>query len=336
MPRKKDLYSSAGQKVVGLYSLLLFTGRAYSLGQLAKLFHCSKQTVLRMVEEIALSQRMDLESWMEGRERMYRARTPQQRPNVSLSIDEIQHLLLCRDMVWHWLPAALREDVEQTIAKATVLLPEYDHRDAALTSLAGARPKGVVDYSNSQDQVDAVLRAVRDRLVCEIDYQSPERPEAKTLIVAPYQVLAYREGLYVRARLEKALEAPADFYDPTLALHRMKEVRLTDRPFAPIPIPEDMNGAAHGFGLFHGTPFRVVVEVVPKAAMYVRERIWSQDQELTELPDGGLRLAFTANSRLEVMNWVLSFGGEATLIEPTDLRAELRERINRLLVQHTG
>lgn len=333
MPRKQDLYASAGQKVVGLYSLLLFTGRTHSLGQLAKLFHCSKQTVLRMVEEIELSQRMELESWVEGRERMYRARTPEQRPNVSLTIDEIQHLLLCRDIVWHWLPASLRADVEQTIAKTTVLLPEYNHRDAALTSLAGARPKGVVDYSQSQDQVDAILGAVRDRLVCEIDYQSPERDDPKTLTVAPYQVLAYREGLYVRARLEKALKQPEGFYDPTLALHRMKEVRITERPFAPIPIPKDDN-TAHGFGLFHGTPFRVVVEVVPKAAMYVRERIWSQNQELTELPDGGVRLVFTANSRLEVLNWVLSFGGEATLHEPQDLRAELRERVQRLLAQH--
>ena len=52
MPKKLDPYASSAQKVLGLYSLLLFTGRSYSLGQLAGLFSCSKQTVLRMMEQI--------------------------------------------------------------------------------------------------------------------------------------------------------------------------------------------------------------------------------------------------------------------------------------------
>lgn len=333
MPKKKDPYTTAGQKVIGLYSLLLFTGRAYSLSQLAALFQCSKQTVLRMVEEIELTHRLQVESWFEERERMYRAATPRQRPNVSLSIDEIQQLLLCRDIVWHWLPAHLRAAIEGTIAKTTVLLPEYDGREAALTSLAGARPKGVVDYSKAQDQVDAVMRALRDRRVCEIAYHSPERPKPRTLSVAPYQLLAYREGLYVRCRMEKALEKPEDFYDPTLALHRMKEVTVTDRKFHAIPAkPEDASG--NGFGLSHGEPFRVVVDVIPKAAMYVQERIWSPDQKITNKKDGGLRLEFTANSRVEVLNWILSFGGEATLVEPTDIREDILRRVEVIRALH--
>lgn len=334
MPRKKDPYSTAGQKVIGLYSLLLFTGRAYSLGQLAAMFQCSKQTVLRMVEDIELTHRLRLETWVEGRERMYRAATPRQRPNVSLSIDEIQQLLLCRDIVWHWLPAHLRENIEDTIAKTAVLLPEYDGREAALTSLAGAQPKGVVDYTKAQDQVDAIMRALRDRRVCEITYHSPDRPKPRTLTVAPYQLLAYREGLYVRCRMEKALEKPEDFYDPTLALHRMKSVGVTERKFRPITVkPEDTSGS--GFGLSRGEPFRVVVDVIPKAAMYVRERIWSPDQRITNKKDGGLRLEFIANSRVEVLNWILSFGGEATLVEPEDIRKEILRRAETIRQSHT-
>jgi hypothetical protein len=188
MPRKQDPYATAGQKVVGLYSLLLFTGRAYSLGQLARLFGCSKQTVLRMVEQIEMTHRLRLRAWVEGRERWYRAETPRERPNVSLTVEEIQQLLLCRDIVWHWLPRQLREDVEGTIAKAAVLLPDYEGREDALRPLAGARPKGIVDYSGSQDQVEAVMRGLRERRVCEVAYHSPERKQPKVMAVAPYQL----------------------------------------------------------------------------------------------------------------------------------------------------
>jgi predicted DNA-binding transcriptional regulator YafY len=335
MPKKYDEHTSAGQKVIGLYSLLLFTGRPHSLGQLAKVFTCSKQTVLRMLEQIEMTHRLGVDSWLEGKEKWYRARTPRERPNVSLTIEEIQHLLLCRDIVWHWLPVALRNDIEQTIAKTTVLLPEYDGRSEALTSLAGARPKGVVDYSKSQDQMNAIMRALRDRRVCEVQYHSPERDKPRTLTVAPYQLLAYREGLYVRCRMEKALQDPEKFYDPTLALHRMKAVTVMDRKFKPIPVrPDDTGGT--GFGLSRGEPFRVVVDVIPKAAMYVSERIWSPDQVITAKKDGGLTLEFTANSRVEVLNWVLSFGGEAVLREPEDIREEILKRVEIIRRQHIG
>jgi len=332
MPKKLDPYASSAQKVLGLYSLLLFTGRSYSLGQLAGLFSCSKQTVLRMMEQIELTHRLAVDSWVEGKEKWYKARTPAQRPNVALTIEEIQHLLLCRDIVWHWLPEGLRGDIENTIAKTAVLLPKYDGRSEALTSLAGARPKGVVDYSQSQDQVDGIMKALRERKVCEVAYHSPERDKPKVLTVAPYQILAYREGLYVRCRMEKALAEPDKFYDPTLALHRMKSVTLTDRKFRAIPVkPEDTSG---GFGLSRGEPFRVVVDIIPKAAMYVRERIWSPDQVITPKKDGGLTLEFTANSRVEVLNWVLSFGGEAVLRHPLDVQKELLKRVEIMRQTH--
>lgn len=333
MPKKMNEYASAGQKVVGVYSLLLFTGKAYSLGQLARMFQCSKQTVLRILEEIEKTHRLEINSWLEGKQKLYRAITPRERPNVSLTIEEVQHLLLCRDIVWHWLPNTLRDDIEQTIAKTTVLLPAYDGRSEALTSLAGARPKGVVDYSHSQDQVNTIMQALRKRRVCEVAYHSPEREQPRILAVAPYQLLAYREGLYVRCRMEKALAEPNKFYDPTLALHRMKAVTLTDRKFKAIPVkPGDTGGI--GFGLSRGEPFRVVVDVIPKAAMYVRERIWSPDQVITPKRDGGITLEFTANSRVEVLNWVLSFGGEVTLRAPQDIREEILKRLEVLKNNH--
>jgi predicted DNA-binding transcriptional regulator YafY len=334
MPRKNDAYASSGDKVIGVYSLLLFSGREYSMGQLAHKFQCSKQTILRVVEQIERSKEMKLGSEIREKERWYWALTPRNRPKISLSIEEIQQLLLCRDIVWHSLPKNMRDDIEKTISKTTVLLTEYEGRNEALRSLAGARPKGVVDYSRSQVQVDAILKALRERCICEVAYHSPERDKPKVLRVAPYQILAYREGLYIRCRMEKALTDPEKYYDPTLALHRMKSVKVTGRKFKAIQVKEEDTGV-NGFGLSRGEPFQVVVDVIPKAAMYVRERVWSPDQVITTKKGGGLRLKFTANSRIEVLNWILSFGGEATLVEPKDLREEILKRLEVMRKGHS-
>ncbi len=332
MPNKKDPYASSAQKVLGLYGLLLFTGRKYSLPQLADMFQCSKQTVLRMIEQIERTHRIQVDGWMEDGRKWYRARTPRQRPNVTLSAEAIQHLLLCRDMVWHLLPETLRDDISETIEKTAVLLPEYEEREDALTTFAHSQPKGTVDYSKSQQRITTLLRAMRERRICEITYRSPERPKPTTLTVAPYRFIAFREGLYAKCRMEKALAEPEKYFDPTLAIHRMTELTPTDRRFKPITdTGAEIEGA---FGLGTDKPFRVVVDIIPKAAMYVRERVWSKDQVITPHKDGSLTLEFTATSRQEVLAWVLSFGGEATLREPEEIREELLKRIKTIKEAH--
>jgi len=332
MPNKKNPYSSPAQKVLGLYGLLLFTGRKYSLTQLAEVFQCSKQTVMRMIEEIERTQRIRIDGWVEDGRKWYRARTPHRTPNVTLDVEAIQHLLLCRDIAWNLLPAAMRENVSHTIEKTAVLLPEYEERADALTSFLRAHPRGAVDYSRSQHTIDTLLRAMRERRICEITYRSPESPKAKVHAVAPFLFIAFREGLYIRGRLEEAFDGDDGCHDRTYAVHRISNLTVTDRRFAPIT---DKNGDGDGvFGFGIDNPFHVVVDISPAAAQYVRERVWSRDQVITPRKDGSLTLKFTACSKREVLAWVFSFSGEATLREPEDLRDTIVERLKIMAAKH--
>jgi len=332
MPTKKDPYASAGQKVIGLYALLLFSGRAYSLPQLAGLFHCSKQTILRMMEQIEMNHRLEIESWMEGGKKWYRARPLRQRPNVTLSVKDIQQLLLCRDMVWKLFPPSLQKQLGETIAKTAVLLPDYEARGDALESFTHFQPKGVVDYSRSQPILDSLFSAIRERRVCKVVYRAPEWPDSRTMEVAPYRFVVFREAFYAKCRPASALEPPAPEKDRTLAVHRMISIAPTETRFK--PINDGDQSAADAFGLAREAPFQVVVDFIPKAATYVRERIWSKDQKITDLTNGGITLTFTATSRPEVLAWVLSFGGEATLRAPKDIREEICRRLRIMSDAH--
>ena len=51
---------------------------------------------------------------------------------------------------------------------------------------------------------------------------------------------------------------------------------------------------------------------------------------MTTHRDGGLDLEFTATSRPEVISWVLSFGRDAELLEPVELRKELKVLVQDL------
>ena len=71
------------------------------------------------------------------------------------------------------------------------------------------------------------------------------------------------------------------------------------------------------------------VEFTGWVAVYVEERIWSNDQVITR--DGEkVRTKFTASSEPEIISWILSFGDEAKLLKPYQLVTELSEKIQEM------
>lgn len=72
-----------------------------------------------------------------------------------------------------------------------------------------------------------------------------------------------------------------------------------------------------------------MVDIVPKATVYVREHICSPKQMITPKKDGGATLGFSANSHILVLNC----GGEA-LRERIDMREGLLRKVEKLADDH--
>lgn len=81
------------------------------------------------------------------------------------------------------------------------------------------------------------------------------------------------------------------------------------------------------FGLVGYEAFPVRVQLCAEFAPYVRERFWSEGQEITDLPDGEVELRFMAADEDELLGWVLSFGNGAELMEPESLRHKLFDEV---------
>ncbi|HOO47409.1 MAG TPA: HTH domain-containing protein, partial [Deltaproteobacteria bacterium] len=82
MPEKIDYYSSYGQKLITLFAKLLFSGESHSLTELSQRLRCSKQTVLRLVEDIRRSYGVDIEDTIRDNRKYYRMKTNGRIPPV--------------------------------------------------------------------------------------------------------------------------------------------------------------------------------------------------------------------------------------------------------------
>ncbi|MCD6571159.1 MAG: hypothetical protein J7L53_10695 [Deltaproteobacteria bacterium] len=94
MPEKLSPYRSYGQKLISLFARLLFSGEKHSLIELSQMLGCSKQTVLRLVEDIRMSYDVDIEETMKETRRYYRIKTAGRTPpTLPLTDMEINVLL---------------------------------------------------------------------------------------------------------------------------------------------------------------------------------------------------------------------------------------------------
>ena len=337
MAQKLDRDATSSMKALTLYSLLLFSGKRYSLTELAERLDCSKATVLRLIGAIdaGRSLHVRVETAKLGKQNYYWATRPPAKPNVALDAKSIQELVLCRDMLFHLLPESLRGEVDATIERTTVLLGNFDERESALHSVAAPAPKGMVDYSQHQDVLAALLEALHARRIVELVYRAHDRPEGKGMSVAPLRLVTHRESLYLLARREQDLDKSEGFFEPRLAIQRVESASVTERGFAP-PAPAPAAENTGHFGFMPGTPFQVVVEAEARVAAYLRERIWSGDQSFAEMEGGRLKLTFSATSEEEVASWVLGFAGQVKLITPKKLRARIGEMARELADAHGG
>ena len=68
----------------------------------------------------------------------------------------------------------------------------------------------------------------------------------------------------------------------------------------------------------------------------MRGRRWHSSQDLTELPEGRLRVKLRLNSLEEVDGWVLGFGTHATVVGPQKLKERLFKATMELFQRYGG
>ncbi|MGI5863767.1 MAG: WYL domain-containing protein [Myxococcales bacterium] len=108
--------------------------------------------------------------------------------------------------------------------------------------------------------------------------------------------------------------------DRLFRVDRIRSLRVTERTFS------ERKDVRAETGARSGTSARI--RFTPTAAPWVRERFADQAKAL---PDGGVEVELQGATRDWIVSYVLSFGGEAELVEPASLRDAVRETARRIL-----
>lgn len=327
MPRKRDFDRTYGQKLITLFTRLLFSGESHSLTELARMLACSKQTVLRLVDDISSSYQFPLAEETRGNKKFYSVKHNRNVAQAaSFSGEELQLLEMCRVFTAHLLGPQLFEEAAQALLKSQTFLA--NGQTLSHHPFASFRP-GTIDYTPHQGSLQTLIQAMTTNKVCKVTYQKLMDSKPKTYFLKPLKLFSHQDTIYLHARKAKqpgkAYEEPK--YDPLFAIHRIKKVEITERGFE---FPKDYDFEKifnRHFGVMKDKAFEVEAEFSGWAARFVAERIWSPDQKMVKKGRGKIRISFTASSGPEVIGRILFFGEEAKLLKPDWLVEEIREKV---------
>lgn len=327
MAKKHDLDATATHKVLLLFTQLLFSGKRHWLPELAKQFNCSKATIMRLMETIEVSGVAEIASGIENRKRWYQLKHLPGTPYIGLTDDEVTKLALCRDLLERLLPEGVEHIVANGIAKISTLTEKAEDRGELTAAKAGRVSWGHIRYTQThQEHMECLLKGIPAHTVCEVLYREEEHlfdsREPKRYEFVPMRLTVENDILYMEGWKVKEKGSPEPVHPMTLALHRVLSCQHTRLSLKDCPALPPYKGA---FGLVGYESFPVRIEFSKDYASYIRERVWSEGQEIIDLPDGEIELSFQATSAQQLVSWVLSFGGEAELIEPEHVRQLLFE-----------
>lgn len=327
-----NAYSSYGMKLVSLFARLMFSQESHSLTGLAHMLGCSKQTVLRLIDDIRRSYGVEIEESIRQKSKYYRLKKKVPMPALQLTPSELTVLQMCRAFAGHLLGPELMKEVGQAIEKSSAPLA---HAGCSANGFA-ALPSGAIDYTPHQETLQVLIRAMEERHICKVAYRAGYDGRSRTFFIKPRKLFSHRDCLYLSAQLarhpgQKYKEAD---YDPLLAVHRIGAVELTERRFEP-PAGDDFNARFNAdFGVIKEEPFEVTADFRNWAAAFVSERIWSPGQKVTRRKDRSIRIRFKASSEVEVVSWILSFRSDCTLVRPKWLVKRLGGMLRDMLVAH--
>jgi proteasome accessory factor B len=245
-------------------------------------------------------------------------------PSIQISEGELAALVLAEKALKQYRGTTFEKPLLSAFRKIQQSLPET-------ISVSLADVHKTISFRTTAEPLlnlqlfEKLANATAERQQLEFAYRKPGQAQAETRRVDPYHLANINGEWYLFAfdHLRKDIR--------TFVPARIRDLRVTGRKFERRRHFSLEDRLKDSFMVHSGEgSYRVVLRFSPVAADYIREKKWHYSQVLKDLPGGGVELALELSSLGEVERWVLSWGGEASVVSPPELAASVRKAAERL------
>ncbi len=317
-----NLYRSQFRRLAEL-DRAIRTGRHPNCSSFAKEYEVSRRTIARDIEFL---KEKGAPLAYDGAANGYRYTDRSwQMPMLDLTEGELLQLLVAERMAAQYRGTPLAKTLASLFDKLAAALPDHVSVDPVFVGEVFSF-HGQPAREMSEAVWKRLAGALRDCEVLRIRYANPASDtEAGYRDVEPVHLACIVGEWYLVAHCRKR-DALRHF-----AVSRIVSAKATGEHFK----PRDFDPAeyfSNRFGRFVGRPGKVhnvAIRFSKSAAPWILERQWHPKQKIKRHRDGSLTLSFPAPALYEVKRWVLSWGAEADVVRPKELRQQLGRELAR-------
>lgn len=222
----------------------------------------------------------------------------------------------------------LVKSIHQKIA--AIIPPEYlaVTESERLESLFVADELHGVRYRGMEETIESLFEALFERRICTVSYKALSDGKTKTYTIHPLRLFQHDGALFVFVAI------PEKNVVRILAVERIVELVLCDERFSEPERFDPGDILGHTFNLTLDDPVTVIIRFSPEAARRIRGRQWSATQSIEEHTDGSIVLSMKTSGRDDVISWILSFGAQAEVLEPPELRNGVVEKARTIISKY--
>lgn len=240
--------------------------------------------------------------------------------DLNLSLTEVISLYFLKGHARLYQGTEIETEINRAFAKLDTFVPDgFEKRLEKVKTLFTPTAQFAKDYAGKEKIIDNLTEAILQQKTCRIEYHSFTDDTVKQFKIDPLRFFQRNGGLYVFIR------SPSYGNIRILAVERIQCVSILDASFE---YPKDFDPDAlldNAFGVYYDDPITVKVRFPADQARYIQERRWSKDQKITRSKNGSIILTMHTSGWYDVKRWILSFGPDAEVLEPVEMREELKE-----------
>lgn len=250
---------------------------------------------------------------------------------IGLNTSELLALYVLKGVAGIYKGSSFMDDINGAFEKIGAhLTPESRKMLDKYSRMFVVAPKSAKNYAAKEGVVEELSYAIIDQKTCAVSYHAFGEDVHKTYNINPLHFFENDGGLYLIAVITKYGDLR------TFAVERFTKVDMIDTDFVYPANFDPERYLSSAFSLFFGEPETFKIRFPKEQFRYIDERIWAVGQTIVKRKDGSVLLTMTTSGGYDIKKWVLSFGGEAELLEPQWLRDEIIEEMKRSLKKYQG
>lgn len=241
-------------------------------------------------------------------------------PPITVTSEEYEALIFGSQYLENTEAFTYQQEMKSVVDKIKCLLKPADYPEGHLQLMVKELQEIEAQQSIQQKRLDIQASMIQRRKM-EITYGSLSSGISQRK-VHPYFLLAYKGSWYLVAHCDNRLQVRY------FKLSRIQAVKITNEVYE-MPSKEALKQyrekIGQSIGIMNDEMINVKLHIRHPMAVVVKEKKWVAGEVIREnQEDGSILYEAAMRGRPEIISWILSMGASVTVLEPQDLKTELR------------